>query len=60
MDGETFVSALESIKDFDTEGISEPVSFSSKSHKRGEYATFVKADLKKERFVSITGWRKSE
>jgi len=58
LDGETFVAALESIKDFDTGDISGPVSFSSKSHKGAEYAIFVKADLEKGRFVSITGWRK--
>jgi branched-chain amino acid transport system substrate-binding protein len=58
LNGETFVAALESIKDFDTGGISGPVGFSSKSHKGAEFAIFVKADLEKERFVAITGWKK--
>ncbi|MEW6616500.1 MAG: ABC transporter substrate-binding protein [Thermodesulfobacteriota bacterium] len=55
---ETYIAALESIKDFDTGGISGPVSFSSKSHKGAGFMIFVKADLEKERFVPITGWRK--
>ncbi|MFA4911023.1 MAG: ABC transporter substrate-binding protein [Desulfobacteria bacterium] len=58
LNGETFVAALESIKDFDTGGMSGPVGFSSKSHKGAEYTSFVKADLEKGRFVPITGWRK--
>jgi len=58
LNGETLVSALESIKNFDTGDISGPVNYNPKSHKGANYTRFIKADLEKGRFVPITGWRK--
>jgi len=58
LNGETFVSALESIDNFDSGGIGGPIGFSSKSHKGADYVRLVKANVEKGRFVPITGWRK--
>ena len=60
LNGETFVSALESLKDFSTGNISGPINYSSKSHMGAEYVRFLKANIEKGRFVPITEWRKLE
>ena len=55
---DSLISAIESIKDFDTEGISGLISFSSDNHKGGEYSRLLKADTEKKFFLPITEWRK--
>ncbi|MDY7032424.1 MAG: ABC transporter substrate-binding protein [Thermodesulfobacteriota bacterium] len=60
LNGETLVSTLESIQNFDTGDISGPINYSSKSHRGAEYIRFLKANIEKGRFVPITGWRKLE
>ena len=55
---ETFVGSLETLKDFDSQGISAPVTYTSSSHKPNEYSKFFKADVEKERLISLTGWLK--
>ena len=58
LNGETFVSALESIKNFNTGDISGPINYSAKSHRGAEYLRFLKANIEERRFVPITRWRK--
>ncbi|MFA4910433.1 MAG: ABC transporter substrate-binding protein [Desulfobacteria bacterium] len=55
---ETFVGSLETLKDFNSQGISAPVTYTFSSHKPNEYSKFFKADVEKERLVSLTGWLK--
>lgn len=55
---DTFVDALEGIKDFKTGDLSAPVTFGPDKHKGGESSMVFKADIKKERLITITGWRK--
>ena len=55
---ETFVNALETLKDFDTQGICGPVTFTSTSHKPNQYSKFFKADVENGRIVSFTDWLK--
>ena len=58
LDENGLIKAIESIKDFNTNGISGLISYSSDSHKGGEYYRLFKADVEKKRFLSITEWRK--
>ena len=57
---ETMIKALESLKDFNTNGLSGPISYTSTNHKAGEYCRLFKADVEKGRMVPISGWRKPE
>ena len=58
LNNESFIDALETLRDFDTGGICGKVTYTSKSHKAGRYARVYKADIEKKRFVPITDWRK--
>ncbi|MFH1625656.1 MAG: ABC transporter substrate-binding protein [Pseudomonadota bacterium] len=60
LDPETLVDALETVKDFDTGGLCNPLTYSSTSHKGGDSWRIYRSDPVKERYVPITGWRKSE
>jgi len=60
LDAEVFVNALETLKNFDTGGLSNPITFSSKSHKGGDSWKVYKADPVNKKFVAITGWKKSD
>ncbi|MFA4910432.1 MAG: ABC transporter substrate-binding protein [Desulfobacteria bacterium] len=58
VDGEKLVDAIETLKDFDTGGISGPVTYTSKSHKATNYCKIFKTDMKKKRLVAVTDWLK--
>lgn len=60
LDEEAFVNALETLKNFDTGGLCNPITYSATSHKGGESWRIYKADPVQKRYVPITGWRKSE
>lgn len=60
LDAEVFVDALESIKNYDTGGLCNPITFSSVSHKGGDSWKVYKADPVGKKYIAITGWRKSE
>lgn len=60
LDAEAFVNALETLKNFDTGGLCNPITYSSNSHKGGESWRIYKSDPVQQRYVPITGWRKSE
>ncbi|MDY7033676.1 MAG: ABC transporter substrate-binding protein, partial [Thermodesulfobacteriota bacterium] len=53
---ETLVAGLEKIKDFDTGGLSGPISFGPNKRKANDCGKFYKADVEKKRFVPISGW----
>jgi branched-chain amino acid transport system substrate-binding protein len=58
LDAETLVDALETFREVDFGGISGPVTYTSKSHKANSYSRMYKADIDKEIFIPLTGWRK--
>lgn len=60
LDEEAFVNALETLKNFDTGGLCNPITYTSTSHKGGESWRIYKSDPVQKRYVPITGWRKSE
>ena len=57
---ETFVDRMETIKNFDTGGLTGPINYSSTSHKGGDTWRIFKADPATRKFVPLTGWRKSD
>ncbi|KAF0122880.1 MAG: amino acid/amide ABC transporter substrate-binding protein HAAT family [bacterium] len=54
------ISALEGIKNYDTGGLSGPISYSLESHKGGDSSQMYRADPTSGRYVAITGWRKAD
>ena len=58
LNSETFVDALESLRDFDTGGVVAPITYTNTSHKPNRYATVYKADGKKVEFIRLGDWRK--
>ncbi|MDY7034074.1 MAG: ABC transporter substrate-binding protein [Thermodesulfobacteriota bacterium] len=55
-----FIRALESIRNYDMGGISNPVTFSSSNHKGGDSWRIYKADPVGGKYAAITEWRKSD
>lgn len=53
---ETLVAGLEKIRDFDTGGLSGPISFGPNRRKANDCGKFYKADVEKKRFVAVSGW----
>jgi hypothetical protein len=51
------VKALESIKDFDTQGLCGPVTFSPTDHKGFSSVKLFKADPTSGKLIPITDWR---
>ncbi|RJP57609.1 MAG: hypothetical protein C4549_04990 [Deltaproteobacteria bacterium] len=58
LNNDTFVTALETLKNFDTGGLSAPVTYTSTNHKAGNESKFYKGDLDKEVLIPFTGWRR--
>ena len=54
---EALIEALESIKDYDTGGLSGPITYSSTSHKGGDSWKIYRADPTAKKYVPMTGWR---
>ena len=54
---DSFVQAIESIKNFDTQGLCGPVTFSPSNHKGLSSCKLFKADPASGKLVPITGWR---
>jgi len=52
--GETIKAGLESLKDFDTGGLSAPVTFTAQSHRGSEKVRL--AEVKNGKFVYLTDW----
>jgi len=57
---ETFVDALETIKNFDMKGLTGPINYGPTDHKGNDYARLYKADIKKGYFLPVTDWIRSE
>ncbi|MDY7033672.1 MAG: ABC transporter substrate-binding protein [Thermodesulfobacteriota bacterium] len=57
---EKFINALESLENFDTGGLCNPITYSSTSHKGGDSWKIYKADPVAGRYIAVTGWRKSD
>ncbi|MDY7033706.1 MAG: ABC transporter substrate-binding protein [Thermodesulfobacteriota bacterium] len=55
---EGLITALESIREFDTKGLSGPVNFSATNHKGISYSKIHKADPEEGRLIPITDWRR--
>jgi branched-chain amino acid transport system substrate-binding protein len=54
---EGLVTAMETIRNFDPEGVMGPVSFSATSHGTPGFARMTKGDVGKKKFIPLTGWR---
>jgi branched-chain amino acid transport system substrate-binding protein len=57
---EALISALEGIKNYDTGGLSGPITYSSASHKGGNSWKIHKADPIGRKWVPLTDWRTAE
>ena len=56
---EGFVTAMESIRDMGTGGLSGPISYSPTNHKGIHYTKLYRADPESGKLVPITDWRKT-
>ena len=54
----TYLKGMESVKNYNTQGISGSITFGPNDHKSIEYSRIYKADVGTQRFIPITGWRK--
>ena len=53
---EGLVSAYESFKDFETDGLTGPITFGPGIRKGGDYVRLYKADVERRRLIPITDW----
>ncbi|RJP60216.1 MAG: hypothetical protein C4549_00920, partial [Deltaproteobacteria bacterium] len=60
LDEEALINALEGIKNYDTGGLSGPITYSSASHKGGNSWKIHKADPIGRKWVPLTDWRTAE
>lgn len=60
IDREGWINAMEDIKDFDTEGLCGPISYSSNSHKGGSTWKVFKASPDTGKFIPLTGWKSTD
>ncbi len=54
---EGLIKAMETIQNFDPEGVMGPISFSATSHGTPGFARMTKGDVGKKKFIPLTGWR---
>ena len=57
LDGENLVESLEGMRNFDSGGLTIPISYSSTSHKGGSAWKIFRADPSTGKFTPVTGWR---
>ncbi|MDY7030965.1 MAG: ABC transporter substrate-binding protein [Thermodesulfobacteriota bacterium] len=57
---EAFIDAMETIRNFDTGGLTGPINYSSTSHKGGNTWRIFRADPSTRKFIPLTEWRKSD
>lgn len=60
LDEEALISAIETLKNYDTSGLCGPISYSSTNHKGGDSWKIYKADPVSGKYVALTEWRKPE
>lgn len=58
LDGERLVAAWETIRNFDTKGLTGPITYGIERRKGGEYCKIFKADVDKEILIPISEWVK--
>ena len=58
IDNEKFIDAMETINNFDTKGLSGPITYTSNDHEGVKYDKIYHADPKTVRFIPVTDWRK--
>ncbi|MDY7034006.1 MAG: ABC transporter substrate-binding protein [Thermodesulfobacteriota bacterium] len=56
LSGESLVESMESLKDFDTGGLSGPITYGPNRRKATDYVKLYKADIENGLLVPITGW----
>jgi branched-chain amino acid transport system substrate-binding protein len=59
LSSEGFVTAMESIRDMDTGGLSGPISFSPTNHQGIHRTRLYRADPESGKLVPITDWKKT-
>ena len=59
MTGEGLIEAFESFRDFETGGLTGPITFGPDIRKGGDYAKLYKSDMKNKRLIAITNWIKA-
>ncbi|MDY7032110.1 MAG: ABC transporter substrate-binding protein, partial [Thermodesulfobacteriota bacterium] len=59
LDNETLVEALETFRNFDTQGICGPITYTSKSHEGLKHVKVFRGDPERRTLVPITEWRKA-
>jgi branched-chain amino acid transport system substrate-binding protein len=55
---EKFTDALETLKEFDCNGMLCPMTYTPQAHNPSEYTKIFKADVEKQILVPATGWVK--
>ena len=60
LDEEALINALESIKNYDTGGLSGSISYSSENHKGGDSWKIYKADRISRKYIALTDWRTAD
>ncbi|MDY7030881.1 MAG: ABC transporter substrate-binding protein [Thermodesulfobacteriota bacterium] len=60
LNGEGYITAVESIQNFDTKGLCGPINYSSTSHKGGNTWKMFKTDVDTGKFIPLTEWRRSD
>ena len=55
---ESIIASIESIKGFDTEGLTGIITYGPKNHKGGEYIRLYKTDIEQGLLTPIIDWRK--
>ena len=58
LNGEALIAGFESFRNFDTKGLTGPISYGPDRRKGGEYCKIFKADVDKEILVPISDWMK--
>ena len=58
LNSESLVEGIESMKNFDTGGLTGPITYGPDNHKGGSFTRFLKADVEKGTLIPITEWRK--
>ena len=58
LNSESLIDGMESIKDFDTGGLTGLITYGPDDHKGGGFTRFLKADVSMGTLIPITGWRK--
>jgi len=58
LNAEKIIDTLETFRDYDTNGLCGPVTYTSQLHKATNHCKMFKADVEKKRVVAISGWIK--